>query len=227
MKKEKQNLETLVEKAHNFLKGQLDKIYNKTPLEIWYSIKKENPDIKFIVEKDKSKDNELYRIVEDTFNKYKHYIKSSLTLLNKAAKTVSLTSDAYLWGLSYMILGNVVAGAAYIDAKALYGLLDLPDKIYGVWYGLTSGNILDALKSIGMYIASFIPGASIFNKSTSDLVYKKIKSESLYKIKRVLKDYETSYEPTSKSHKNIIIPTEKINEIYKNKPQDTYEKKAA
>lgn len=137
---------------------------------------KETKNVKEFLEKNPDKKEELYKIVNDTYDKYQKYLGGWTHKAHLAGKGIGCIADA--WAFS---TGDIFGA---LGGKWLNALAQIPDKAYGLVYGLKTGNYIDALKNIACGAVAYVPGLTLADQGLNRIVRKRMLKEALTKFEK-------------------------------------------
>ncbi|GEM_PF-1846756 len=137
---------------------------------------KETKNVKEFLEKNPEKVEELYKIVNDTYDRYQKYLGGWTHKAHLAGKGIGYVADTWAF-----FTGDIFGA---IGGKKLYALAQIPDKAYGLVYGLKTGNYIDALKNIAGGAIGALPGLTLADQGLNRIVRKRMLSEARTKFEK-------------------------------------------
>lgn len=138
---------------------------------------KESGNIKDFLQKNPDKTEALYRIVNDTYDKYQQYLGHGLShKAHLAGKTAGYAAD--VWGFC------IADPIGSFGGKVLYAAAQIPDKAYGLIYGLKTGNYIDALKNVAGGLVGCLPGLTLADQGLNRIVRKRMLSDAKTKLEK-------------------------------------------
>lgn len=154
---------------------------NESDLEMY--IKKNYKGIDELTSSNPNYQSSLESAVHESFSKYQPYLEKSKNKLAAVGHGVGHLADAWFLGT-----GDIVGT---LGGKALNLISQIPEKAYGLLYGVKTGNYWDAAKNILQGVASYLPGFTWVDEGLHRIVQKRM-------VKHAIKGFEErvgSYEP--------------------------------
>ncbi len=152
----------------------------------------------------------LETAVRDSIEYYKPFLGGMKTVLHKAGKAVGYASEAA--GLASGGMGIVATlGGEYIDLLA-----QIPDKVYGLWYGLRTGDVLGAAENVLRGALSYIPGLTVADKGIDQIIRERMRSYAVKLFERSIGTYKPWHQRAYESVKNgAVYLADGVKEAYK------------
>lgn len=152
----------------------------------------------------------LDQAVDTTFEKYAGYLNHWTGKLSGAGHAVGYAADAWFVGT-----GDIFGS---LGGKFWNLLAQLPEKAYGLWYGISTGNYLDSAQNILEGAVSYLPGFTFVDQGLDRIVRKRIVSDvvstfgkdtGLYKpwTARLSENLAGSYTGVKDRSKNVFRPS--------------------
>jgi hypothetical protein len=137
-----------------------------------------------IAEMVKNPDNraKLDGIVSGTFDKYSKYMGGMHLGLSAAGHAIGYAAD--LW----MLKGDLIGA---LGGKWLHILAQIPDKSYGLWYGVRTGNYIDAAQNIMQGMVSYVPGLTFIDEGLTRIIQKRM----VHEVARTFENETGLYKP--------------------------------
>lgn len=124
----------------------------------------------------------LERAIEESFDKYHSYLSNALGnvagKLSGAGHVVGYAADAWLLGT-----GDIIGS---LGGKFLHLLAQIPEKAYGLVYGLFTGNYLDSLQNIFEGVLSYIPGLTFVDQGLERIIKKRMVKDAVARFEGML-----------------------------------------
>ena len=159
--------------------------------------------------------NPLYKsrldeIVAQNYETYSPYFSGTSQKLGELGRAVGYVGDAYLAGT-----GDIIGS---LGIKWLHGLAQIPEKAYGLWYGIKTGDFSGSAENLVKGALSYVPGLTFIDEGLGSIAKKRVVESSLEQFQKemgVYKPWHTklydalpgSYEtPIRDRRSNIISP---------------------
>ncbi len=113
--------------------------------------------------------------VDTTFDKYSKYLGNATGKISGAGHTVGYAADAWL------LTGDIVGS---LGGKFLHLLAQIPEKAYGLVYGVQTGNYLDAARNILQGAVSYIPGLTFVDEGLERIVQKRMIKDAVSRFEK-------------------------------------------
>ncbi|MBI2134213.1 hypothetical protein HYU11_06070 [Candidatus Woesearchaeota archaeon] len=118
----------------------------------------------------------LESAVDESFQKYSGYLGNITGKVSGAGHAVGYAADAWLLGT-----GDIVGT---LGGKFLNLLAQVPEKMYGIVYGVQTGNYLDAARNIFQGMLSYIPGLTFVDEGLERIVQKRMVKDALTRFEK-------------------------------------------
>jgi len=174
---------------------------------------KNNKDVRDLMDKNPDYKSALETAVNDSFDKYSpHFDKGVGNLVGKvggAGHLVGYGADAWFVGT-----GDIVGS---LGGKFLNLLAQIPEKMYGVYYGIKTGNYLDSLQNIIEGAVSYLPGLTFVDQGLKRIVQKRMVKDALNNFRKSTGTYKPwttrikdklfgKYKGVEDRQKNVFTP---------------------
>ncbi len=113
--------------------------------------------------------------VDTTFDKYSKYLGNVTGKISGAGHAVGYAADAWL------LTGDIVGS---LGGKFLHLLAQIPEKAYGLVYGVQTGNYLDAARNILQGAVSYIPGLTFVDEGLERIVQKRMIKDAVSRFEK-------------------------------------------
>lgn len=120
--------------------------------------------------------------VSKSFDKYQLHIAKANSTLAKAGTAVNYTADAWMLGT-----GDIVGG---LGGKFFGLLAQIPEKMYGLWYAVKTGNYLDSAQNILEGAVSYLPGLTFVDQGLERIIKKRMINEALTNFEKEIGIYK-------------------------------------
>lgn len=160
-------------------------IVNKLPgerKELSDYIIKHYADVREAVEKNPDYRSVLENAVSSTFDRYSEYMGGLAGKLGAVGHGIGYTADAWFLGT-----GDIVGS---LGGKFLHILAQIPEKLYGLYYGIRTGNYLDSLQNILEGAISYLPGFTFVDQGLKRIIQKRMIKEAVGQFQKELGTYK-------------------------------------
>jgi len=144
----------------------------------------------------------LEKAISSSFDKYSGHIGGISSKISGAGHGIGYAADA--WFLS---TGDIVGA---LGGKFLNLLGQIPEKLYGLYYGVKTGNYLDSLQNILEGAVSYLPGLTFVDQGLKRIVQKRM-------VKDAVKQFEQDIGVYKPWHQRL---KDKIQGFYKTDVKD-------
>ena len=128
-----------------------------------------NSHIKELVEKNPDYKSKLEDLISASFDKYSDYMGGIKDKIGGLGHLAGYSADAWL-----LYSGDIVGA---LGGKFINLIAQIPDKGYAVWYGVKTGNYLDAAQCLLEGIISYVPGLTFVDQGLTRIVQKRMVSD--------------------------------------------------
>jgi len=156
--------------------------YPKTKKELSDYIINHNMHVKKMIKRNWHYKLALDDAVNSTFDKYSKYIGGISNKISGTGHIVGYTADAWL-----LATGDIVGT---LGGKFLNFLAQIPEKVYGLVYGVRTGNYLDSAQNVLEGALSYIPGLTFADRGLTRIVQKRMAKDALIKFEKEVGIYK-------------------------------------
>lgn len=123
----------------------------------------------------------LENAVNESFDKHFRYLGHLTGKISGAGHAVGYAADAWL------LTGDIVGS---LGGKFLNLLAQLPEKAYGLVYGVSTGNYLDAAQCLLEGAVSYLPGLTFVDQGLERIVKNRMVKDALTRFEKDAGLYE-------------------------------------
>ncbi len=124
----------------------------------------------------------LEKAVEESMQRYTKYLGNITGKVSGAGHVVGYAADAWLLGT-----GDIVGS---LGGKFLNLLAQIPEKAYGLVYGVQTGNYLDTAQNILEGVISYIPGFTFVDQGLERIIRKRIVKDAASSFEKMIGEYK-------------------------------------
>jgi hypothetical protein len=142
-----------------------------------------NSHVRELVEKDENARAALDEAVNSTYDKYSKEMRGLTDRAAKAGHGIGYIADTWLFST-----GDIVGA---LNLKFGQAVGQAPEKAYSLWYGLRTGNYMDAVQNVLEGIVGLVPGLTWVDEGLTRIVQKRMVSDALTRFEKEVGIYKS------------------------------------